>query len=165
MPLSKARKKAYDAAHRRARHPHSGGTVLMPKAVVRRLRRLGISPSRYLTTAPVGLEEHWAVKRELAARSQRVEWQSGGIRMLRAEIATLKALLATLPAMQDTEIKQRLIALETQQALHEAEHGPLAVEEPQRTAEQVSEAQEMPFKDFRRFVELHNQAERTNHGR
>jgi len=34
----------------------------------------------------------------------------------------LKALVATLPAMQDDGVRQRLIQLETQQALHEAEH-------------------------------------------
>ena len=132
----------------------AGGTALLPKAMVRRLQRLGVDPGRYLTMAPVSLGDYHALERAYAARTARVEWQSGGIRGLQAEITTLKALVATLPAMQDDGVRQRLIQLETQQALHEAEHT-VSVEEYQRTPEQEEVALTLPFKDFRRFVDLH----------
>lgn len=81
---------------------------------------MGVNPERYVTTAPVSLDDYRALERLLAAKVQRVEWQSGGIRLLHGEIATLKALLATQPAMQEKALEERVLRLETDQVLREA---------------------------------------------
>ena len=118
--MSKKRNKARMKAMRAK--AKKGGTALMPKALVRRLYAQGIDPTRYLATVPVSLDDYRALERTLDARTQRVEWQSGGIRMLRGELETLKATIATMPAMQDSEVLQRLIQVEAGQVLHEAAH-------------------------------------------
>ena len=89
-----------------------------------------IDPERYMTVAPVSLDDHRDLQRRYEAKAARVEWQSGAIAMLHEEIRTVQAMLATMPAMQDTEILKRLAILEAEQALHEAEH---TVQKPQET--------------------------------
>lgn len=125
MPISKKRnaermRKARAAGKAR-------GAALLPKSMVRELARLGVRPERWLRGRPVSLGDYRGLQRRLEAKEARVEWQSSGIRMLHQEIARLKALLATQPAMQDTAIAARVTQLEAEQALHEAEH---RIEEP-----------------------------------
>ena len=95
----------------------------MPKALVRKMHRLGVSPAKWLTVSPKFLDDYHDLERRLEAKTARVEWQSSGIRMLHDEIATLEARLAMLPAMQDTEVKQRITQLEADLALREAIEG------------------------------------------
>ena len=108
----------------------TGGSALLSRALVKRMHRLGVNPERYLTAAPVSLGDYRDLERRLAAKVRRVEWQSSGIKGLQDELATLKALLATQPAMQDTEILKRIAQVEAEQALLRAE---LVVGEPQET--------------------------------
>ncbi|MDP2661819.1 MAG: hypothetical protein Q8R28_13910 [Dehalococcoidia bacterium] len=123
MPLSKKR----DAARKRAEYAarKKGGTALVSKALVRKLARLGIKPERYLGAVPVSLDDYRDLERRLQAKMERVEWQSGGIRMLREENARLQALLATQPAMQDPwrEHSTRIAQMEFDLARLEAVFG------------------------------------------
>ena len=121
LPLSKKRDKERKAAQRAEKAAKkAGGAALLPKALVKRMRLLGVDPHKYLTAAPVSLDDYKALERRLEAKVMRVEWQSGGIRMLHDEIATLKAQIETMGAMQDLELKQRVAQLEADLALHEA---------------------------------------------
>ena len=129
MPNSKAKQAAWMRAYRASKK--KGGAALLPKALVRKLHRLGVDPARYLTATPVSLDAYHALERQLDAKTQRVLWQSSGIKQLQVEAATLRALLATQPAMQDTEVLKRIAQLETDQVLHEAEH---SVPEQQESA-------------------------------
>ena len=118
MPLSKVRDRERKSAARAAKK--AGGTLLLSKAQARQMARLGVSPIRQLTGRPVSLDDYRALKREFKAKAARVEWQSGGIAMLRGELARAKALLAMLPAMQETELMRRVAQVEAELALHEA---------------------------------------------
>lgn len=125
MPISKKRnaermRKARAAAKTR-------GARLLPKSMVRELARLGVRPERWLRGRPVSLDDYRGLQRRLEAKEKRVEWQSGGIAMLHQEIARLRALLATQPAMQDSAVMARVAKIEAEQALHEAGH---LIEEP-----------------------------------
>lgn len=118
MPLSKKRdaeRKKIERAKRK-----KGQTVLLFKAQVREMHRLGVEPSRYLRRVPVSLDDYRDLERRLQAKAARVQWQSGGIKMLHDQIATLTARLATFPAMQESEVKQRVTRLEAEQALRDA---------------------------------------------
>lgn len=121
MPISKARNAARMRDYRAQKK--ASGTALMPRALVRKLHRLGVNPARYLRVGSVSLDDYRDLKKGYDAKVARVEWQSSGMRMLHERIATLEARLATQPAMEDTEIMRRLAAVEVDQALHEAEHG------------------------------------------
>ena len=61
-----------------------------------------------------------ALLRDRTALRARIEWQSGGIKTLRGELTTLKALLATQPAMLDLTVLQRLTQIEAGEALRSA---------------------------------------------
>ena len=111
MPLSKKR----DAARRRLERAAKkvAGTALMPQAMVRKLRRLGVNPTRYLTAAPVSLDGYRDLERRLEAKIARVEWQSSGIQKLQGEVAAhserimqLEGDLARLEALCDTLIRE-----------------------------------------------------------
>lgn len=118
MPLSKKRdreRKKIERAKKKA-----GSTALLPKALVRRLHRLGVSPARYVQRVPVSLDDYRNLERKLDAKTQRVEWQSGGIRQMHQEIARLRAVLATQAAMGDMVLAQRITQLEAAMALREA---------------------------------------------
>ena len=121
MPLSKAENRERMRVVRAAKR--EGGTVLLPAAEVRRLRRQGLNITRALLAPAVTLDDYRDLGRRLEAKAARVEWQSGGIRTLRDEIATWQARYATLEASLVSERVQaaRLTALEVAQAVHEAE--------------------------------------------
>lgn len=120
MPLSKARdreRKRLDRVRKRV-----AGTALLSKAEVRRLHRLGVSPARYLTGRRVTLDEYRDLQRQLDAKVQRIQWQSSGIRTLHEEIATLKATIETIKAIDpNAEVLQRVVQLEAERALQEAQ--------------------------------------------
>ena len=91
----------------------AGGTVLLPKAFVRRLNAQGITPLRYLGVVPVSLDDYRAQQRLLDAKIARVEWQSSGIQKLQAQveghserIMLLEGDLARLEAMMDSVIME-----------------------------------------------------------
>ena len=48
------------------------------------------------------------MRRDRDALRARVEWDRGGIRVLRDRVATLQALLATQPAMHDAEVSENI---------------------------------------------------------
>lgn len=130
MPLSKKRDRERKKRERALKR--EGGTMLLPSATVRRLRRQGLNITRALASLPVTMDDYHALERRLAAKAARVEWQSSGIRILRDQVATLEARIATLPAMEDTEIRAQLLV--TQQAL-----AALQVEVSMQRAEAVLE--------------------------
>ena len=92
------------------------------KASVIELLRAGVPPERI--GKPETLRQR--IRKLLLDRDAlkaRIEWQSGGIKTLRDELATLQARYATLEASLVSERVQaaRLTALEVAQAVHEAE--------------------------------------------
>ena len=117
MPLSKSRDRERKRRAVEVKRPQ--GLALLSRALIRSLRAHGISPERYISAVPVSLDSYRALQRRLEAKEQRVQWQSSGIRVLQQELAQLRARLATLPAMQDTETLQRIAQLEAGQVLHE----------------------------------------------
>ena len=132
MSLSKKRdRERKKREYWRKKAEKQAGMALLPKALVRRLRRQGIAVGRYLTNQPVSLDDYRAQGRLLEAKIARVEWQSSGIVGLHQEIATLRARLATLPAMQDALVLQRLAEVEAEAALHQAQHEPGVEEAPE----------------------------------
>lgn len=98
MPLSKARnRERMRIEMRRVRAlKREGGTVLLPSATVRRLRRQGLTITRALVMPKPTLEDYRDLERRQEAKAARVKWQSGGIRMLREQIATMEARVAVL---------------------------------------------------------------------
>ena len=123
MPLSRARDR--ERWHIRRR----GKAALLPRSEARRLKALGLDPVAYFQRrqqrpAP-SLDDYRALERALDAKAQRVEWQSGGIAMLRREVATLTAVNETLrealrldaPA---TALASRVTLLEAERVLREA---------------------------------------------
>ena len=95
------------------------GTVMLPKALIRKLRATGIDPSRYLTVLPVSLADYRDLERRLEMKIQRVEWQSSGIATLRAEVETLKANDLERQAQIDLLLKRQTL-LEADMALRDA---------------------------------------------
>lgn len=111
MPLSRAKQAAWMKAYRAKKK--AGGAALLPKALARKLHRLGISPAHYLTTAPVSLDDYRALERRLEAKVQRVEWQSSGIAKLQEQntiqdqrITQLEADQARLELMMDSMLRE-----------------------------------------------------------
>ena len=125
MPLSKKRDAERKRQSRAAAKARS--TALLPKSLARKLSMLGLRPERWLRGRPVSLDDYRDLERRYEAKAAHVEWQKGGIRMLHEEIATLRALLATQPAMQELSLAQRITQLEAEQAL-------ACAEEPQESA-------------------------------
>ena len=122
MPLSKARDK------QRKRAERSGKAALLPRAEARRLKALGVDPGAYqrrLGRPGPSLEDYRALERAMDAKAARVQWQSGGIAMLRREVAVLAAVNETLrealrldaPA---TALAARITLLEAERVLREA---------------------------------------------
>ena len=97
-------------------------TALLPRGLARRLRGMGLDPARHILLPSITQADYRDLERRLNAKTQRVEWQSGGIQMLHGEIARLKALLATQPAMQDAALERRVEAVAAKVLIHEAEH-------------------------------------------
>ena len=113
MPLSKKRN-AERMRRLRASHKN-GGTALLSKALLRKMRTLGIETGRYLAALPVSLDDYRALERTLTAKVARVEWQSGGIKMLQeqvtrdaARLTQLEGDLARLEAMIDSLLAERM---------------------------------------------------------
>lgn len=96
-----------------------GHTLMLSKRVARSLRAAGIDPMR-LGLVAVSVSDYRALERTLAAKVARIEWQSGGIKMLHEEIATLKATMETMRSQLQSGESQRIMQLEAQQALQEA---------------------------------------------
>lgn len=86
------------------------GPVILPKRVVRYLRTAGINPARLGIAQAVSMSKYRDLDGTLDAKIQRIEWQSGGIKMLHDEIATLKAKMETIVA-QDLFLEERVVAL------------------------------------------------------
>ena len=121
MPLSRARDR--DRKRAAAALKKEGGTALLASSDVRRLRRQGINIVKRFLAPAVTLDDYRDLGRRLDAKAARVEWQSGGIKALRDELATWQARYATLEASLVSERVQaaRLTALEVAQAVHDAE--------------------------------------------
>lgn len=102
-----------------------GGLALLPKSLVRRLGKQGITVRRYLSVRPVSLDDYGDLKRRLEAKEARVEWQSGGIKELRDEIATLTAKLGMLQVQLETDqvavLQRRVALLEAEQVVRGVE--------------------------------------------
>lgn len=118
MPLSRAKNRERMRALRASEK--ESGTVILPKRVVKALKAVGVDPGRYKLSPDVTLAAYRDLERTLAAKVARVEWQSGGIKVLHDDVATLKATLETLTAHLQTSESQRITQLEANQALHEA---------------------------------------------
>lgn len=130
MPWGKAKQAAWMRAYRARKR--AGGTVLLSKAEVRRLRRLGVSPGRYLTGQRVTLDEYRDLQRQLDAKVQRIQWQSSGIRLLHDEIATLLATIEVMKSVTQSDTNAlRITALEAEMAVLQAD----AIDAP--TAEEM----------------------------
>ena len=119
MPYSKRKQAAWMRAYRAKKK--MAGTVLMPKAFVRRLAAQGTTPMRYLGAIPVSLDDYRAQGRLLEAKNARVEWQSSGIRMLHQKTAALEGTISMMRTMDNSQEKQRIMLLEANQTLREAQ--------------------------------------------
>ena len=73
MSYSKKKQAAWMRAYRARKK--TSGTVLLPKAFVRRLVAQGITPAKCLTSVPVSLDDYRAQGRILEAKAARIEWQ------------------------------------------------------------------------------------------
>ena len=83
------------------------------KASVIELLRAGVPPERI--GKPETLRQRIkGLLLDRTALKARIEWQSGGLKGLWDQIATLKALLATQPAMQDAEVSEKIGQLNSQ---------------------------------------------------
>ena len=104
-----------------------GKTALLPRAEARRLQALGVDPVAFYQIEaeerPLpSLGDYRTLLRAYEAKAQRVEWQSGGIAMLRREITGLQALCATLRAALSpddaaTALASRVTLLEAEATL------------------------------------------------
>ena len=120
MPLGKAANAARMRAYRASKR--AGGTILLSRSEVRRLHKLGVSPAGFLRGARVSLDEYRDLQRQLEAKVLRVQWQSGGIKMLQEENATLRATIETIKATDAGELAlQRVVQLEATRALEEVQ--------------------------------------------
>ena len=104
-----SKRRARDRARQRG-----GSTALLPASEVRRLRRQGINITRRFLAPAVTLDDYRDLGRRLEAKAARVDWQSGGIRQLRGQVATLQARIDTLPAMQERELSEKIGQLNSQ---------------------------------------------------
>lgn len=96
--------------------------ALLPKSLVRRLHKQGINVTRWAAARPVSLDDYRELQRELDAKAARVEWQSGGIRMLHEQAAVLQARLDTLAASvkadpETLKLAKRVTILEAEKVL------------------------------------------------
>ena len=102
-------------AHRRAwmRAYQAKCRAAALKAQVVALLRAGVPPERIGKPETLRQRIRWLL-RDRDALKARIEWQSGGIRMLRDQLATLQARFDTLPAMQERELSAQIGHLNTQ---------------------------------------------------
>lgn len=83
------------------------------QASVVALLKAGVPPSQI--GKPQTLRQQLrAMLRDREALKARIEMQSGGIKGLRSQVATLEAWIATLPAMQDRELSEKIGQLTAQ---------------------------------------------------
>lgn len=90
------------------------------KASVVALLHAGLKPVDIGRPQTVKARLAWLL-RDRRALQARIGMQSGGIKGLREEVATLKALLATQPAMEERALKAELLATQQKLALLEAD--------------------------------------------
>ena len=120
MPLSKKRNRERMRALRRKQHDNT-----ISKRDVRALQAAGLDVEEVVgepESKKVSGRVVNAIIRTLEAKRSRVEWQSGGIKMLHNDIATLTAERDMLLAqLQGDTTAQRLTQLEADAALRDAQ--------------------------------------------
>ncbi|MAH48032.1 hypothetical protein CMI37_19575 [Candidatus Pacearchaeota archaeon] len=122
MPLSKEKQAAWMREYRAKKK--QGKATVLPKSEVRRLQAMGIDPEKHNVSPGVNLDDYRDLKRQLGAKTARVEWQSSGIRKLHEEITSLAAWMETYKAFAEDRdmdaLRKRVTLLEADYALRKA---------------------------------------------
>ena len=125
MPLSKKRNRERMKALRRRQRPNT-----ISKRDARALQAAGLDVEEVVGESPsekVSGRVVNAIIRTLEAKRSRVEWQSGGIRGLHDDVATLKATVSMLQFQLQQGDGSRITQLEADLALLTAQLRRLAV--------------------------------------